>query len=157
VTRQPSCNHGDLLIAVGEGRRANLLTRTVVPIAVIVEGRSADRLMRARGAVLPSPKGGVANLIGGATHARRGAGIDVGVPDAVPRGAGAIAEVVDVRVANGLPRPAAPIGIEESGVADVSARARLRKNETGREQQQQNEEWHTAPPSSVVAQSYEER
>lgn len=83
--------------------------------------------MPARGAVLPSPKGGVANLIGGATQARRGAGIDVGVPDPVARNAGAIAEGVEIGVANGLSRAAVPIGIEEGRVADVDAGSGLRK------------------------------
>ncbi|MGE0469624.1 MAG: hypothetical protein AB7L09_12675 [Nitrospira sp.] len=96
------------------------MTRAALPAAEIVEGRSANRLMCARGTVLPGAEGGVANLIRRTPQYRCEAGIDVGVFDPVPRGAGAIAEIVDVSVANKLPRPTTPIGIEECGVAAVA-------------------------------------
>jgi len=83
--------------------------------------------MRTRGAVLPRPEGGVANLIRGATQARGRPGIDVGVSDPAPRGAGSIAEGIEVGAANRLPRPAAPIGIVEGGVSNVGAQTGLGK------------------------------
>lgn len=92
-----------------------------------MEGRPANGLMRTRGAVLPRPEGGVANLIRGATQARGRPRIDVGVSDPAPRGAGSIAEGIEVGAANRLPRPAAPIGIVEGGVSNVGARTGLGK------------------------------
>lgn len=65
-----------------------------------MKSRPADRLVRRRSTVLPGTKGGVANSICGPTQARRGTGIDVGVPNPVPRRTGAIAEVVKVGVTN---------------------------------------------------------
>ncbi len=96
------------------------LTHAALPVAEIVEGRSANRLMCARGTVLPGAEGGVANLIRGTTQDRCGAGIDVSVPDPIAHGAGAITEGKKVGVSNRLPRPTTPIGIEECGVAAVA-------------------------------------
>ncbi len=102
-----------------------------------MEGCPADRLMRTRGAVLPGAKGGVPNLIRGATQARRRAGIDIGVSDPAPRGAAAITERVEICVSNGLPRPAPPFGVKEGGVADVGAGTGLGYDDTGNEQEEE--------------------
>jgi hypothetical protein len=77
--------------------------------------------VRRRSTVLPGTEGGVANLIGGATQAGFGTGIEIGVPNPTARGTGAIAEVVEIGVSNRLPRPAAPIRVKERGVANVGA------------------------------------
>jgi hypothetical protein len=100
--------------------------------------------MRTRSAVLPGTEGGFANLIGGTTQARRGTGIDVSVPDSVPCGAGAIAEVVEIGVSNRLTSPTAAIRIIKGRVANVSAGTGLGKCHTGNEQEK-NEEHHGAP------------
>lgn len=92
--------------------------------------------MCARGAILPGAEGGVANLIRGTTQTEFGTGIEIGVSDPVPRGTGAIAEVVEVSVANRLSSPAASIGIVESRVADVSAGTGLGKGNTGNQQEE---------------------
>ena len=92
-------------LTAGEGCRADLLTRAAFPIAEVVKCRPTDRLMGTRGAVLPDAEGGIANLIGGATQARRGTGINIGSADLAARGARAIAEVVDVGASNRLSSP----------------------------------------------------
>lgn len=92
--------------------------------------------MCARGAILPGAEGGVANLIRGATQAGFGTGIEIGVTDPVSCGAGAIAEVVEVGIANRLSSPAAPIGIIEGRVPDIGAGAGLGNGNTGNQQEE---------------------
>lgn len=102
--------------------------------------------MGTRGAVLPRSEGGVANPVRRAAHARSRTGIDVGTPNPASRRAGAITEGIEVGVANRLPRPAASIGIEEGGVADVDTGTRLRQDNTWDEQEEENGEEHGTPP-----------
>lgn len=102
-----------------------------------MEGRPADGLMRARGAILPGTKGGVPNLIRGAAQSRCGAGIDVGIPYPAPRGAGAVTKSIEIGIPNGLPRPAAPIRIEERGVADVGAGTGLGNRHTRKKKKEE--------------------
>ena len=61
-----------MLVAVGERARSHSIARAVFPIAVIVKRGPADRLVSRRSTVLPGAEGGVADLVGGATQARRG-------------------------------------------------------------------------------------
>ena len=56
-------------IAAGDCTGSHPIARTVFPIAVVAESRPVDRLMCARGAVLPGTEGGVTNLIRRAPHA----------------------------------------------------------------------------------------
>lgn len=56
-------------IAVGDCIGSHPIAQIGFPIAVVAEGRPIDRVMCARGAVLPGTEGGVTNLIRRAPHA----------------------------------------------------------------------------------------
>lgn len=118
--------------------------------AVAVKSRPSDRLMRRRGTVLAVTEGGVANSIGGPTQVWSGTGIEIGASHPVSRGSGAVAEVVEVGVANRLPRPAASIGIVEGHFANIGAGAGLGNGHTRKNENEEKKESHEAPGYSTI-------
>lgn len=99
-----------------------------------MKGRAANRLMGARGAVLPVAKRRSPDPIGRSAQTGRGTGINVGVPHTVARGTRSITEIIDVCLANRLSRSAEGVEVVESRVADVGAGAGLREGQTRDEQ-----------------------
>ena len=98
-------------IAVCKSTRPHPVCCAVLSVAKIVERCATDRLVGARGAVLPSAKCCPANGVGRSTQAWLGAGIDISASHTVARRARSIAEIIEICLANRLFRSAERIEV----------------------------------------------
>lgn len=132
-------------ITVGEGVQTHTGACTRLPVAEPVERVPADWLMGAGHPILPSAERRVATACGRSAQPWHRAVVEIGVADPVMRRTGAVAEIVEVSVANGLPCPTRPTEVVECGVHRVNAGAGLGERQA-RNEQEEKKKWHGTPP-----------
>lgn len=94
--------------------------------------------MRAGRPILPGAERRVATVCGRSAQPRRRAVVEIGGADPVMRRTGAVAEVIEVGIADRLTGPTRPAEIVERGVPHIDTGARLGKGHSWNEEEKQD-------------------